>query len=67
METNEKLEIDKREEIIERIITILKERPEEYMAGELCAEALNRMLKNRNAICQVRFLWKLDNDCPCGI
>lgn len=60
---------EKVEEIIQKMINLLEERPEGYSAGQLCAAALNRMLVDRGGwmTCQIQFLRSVENETPYGI
>ena len=56
-----------KEQTIQKIIDALQERPEGCFATDLCATALNRMLQNTPAICQIQVLPAVEHKAPYGI
>lgn len=56
-----------REQTIQRIIDALQDRPAGCPATNLCALALNRMIKNQPIICRILILPAVENETPYGI
>lgn len=56
-----------KEQTIQKIIDALQNKPKGCLSTELCATALNRMLKDRPAICQIQVLPAVENKSPYGI